>query len=247
MTTNGRRPPAAGGPMEDRRSSGRAIIGGARNVSSSPPAFGDDRSMDFPGLFAMSNKPLIINEGGQMIKKQLLEVPGKGKGKLIEDSMEKTGWPRYILNEKVNVMAPKAIYENNHMVTVMDTKAQGGTSKEKYVITVDNNNFHVLADLEEGELLETHTYVILNEGKAADEVNKEIELETSQTDKEGAVSVSTEKIADDSSGKVDSALPTKKKRPKQLKDLGPINSSTRSRRLELEGKGTLGSNPHNPF
>ncbi|PKU65086.1 hypothetical protein MA16_Dca004701 [Dendrobium catenatum] len=48
--------------MEDRRSSGRAIIGGARNVSSSPPAFGDDRSMVFPCLTAMA-----ISENNHMV------------------------------------------------------------------------------------------------------------------------------------------------------------------------------------
>ncbi|XP_020680610.1 uncharacterized protein LOC110098209 [Dendrobium catenatum] len=81
MTTNGHRPPAAGGPIEDQRSLGRPIIEGARDVSSSPPTFGDDRSIIFPGLktSAMVNKLLIINEGGQVKKKQLLEVPGKGK------------------------------------------------------------------------------------------------------------------------------------------------------------------------
>ncbi|PKU85659.1 hypothetical protein MA16_Dca003400 [Dendrobium catenatum] len=249
MTTNCHRPPAVDGVMEDRRTTGCAIFGGPRDVLSSPPTFGDDRSMVFSGLkiSAMGNKPLIINEGGQMMKKQLLEVPGKGKGIIIEEIMEKTGWPIKILNEKVNAMVPRAISENNHMVAGMDNDARGGISKEISVTMVDNNSFQALADLEERETIETSTDIVLDEGKAAVEDNKVIEMDISKNDMEGAASVSTEKFDAESSGKEDSAIPAKKKRSKQLKEFGPINSSTRSQRLELEGKGTLGSNPHNHF
>ncbi|PKU65389.1 hypothetical protein MA16_Dca013534 [Dendrobium catenatum] len=72
---------------------------------------------------------------------------------------------------------------------------------------IDENNFSALVELEEVELIQTTNTVIVEEEVDTCDVNK-----------------------------VDSSLPTKKKIPKKLRELAPINSSTRSQRLELEGK-----------
>ncbi|PKU85318.1 hypothetical protein MA16_Dca003057 [Dendrobium catenatum] len=249
MTTNDRRPPAAVGGIEDRRSTGYAIFGGARDVSSSPPTFGDDRSLVFSGLktASLGNKHLIINEGGKMMKKQLLEVPDKGKGKIIEETMEKTEWPVKILNKMINAMVPRAISENNQMVDGMCNEDNVNLNSMLKESTKINELIHSLADLEEGEIHQTSTYTDLNEEKAVVEVIKDLEKDTSKIELEGVASVSTEKCDAENSGKVDYAVHIKKKRSKQLKEFGPINSSTRNWRLELEGKGTLGSNPNNLF
>ncbi|PKU74597.1 hypothetical protein MA16_Dca024661 [Dendrobium catenatum] len=93
MMTEGRRPPAAGGPSQERRSMGRISVGAVRDISSCPPAFGDGKRSFFIGLktSSMMNKPLIINEGGLMKKKQIVEVPGKGKNKIMKGILENSG------------------------------------------------------------------------------------------------------------------------------------------------------------
>ncbi|PKU74886.1 hypothetical protein MA16_Dca005077 [Dendrobium catenatum] len=121
MTTNGRRPSSAIADIEDRRSTGRASYGGSRDVSSSPLAFGDERSLVFTGLktASMVNKPLIINEGGQLMKKQVIEIPRKGKGKIMEETLEKTVWPSKVFNEKNNSMVTRVVSDNNIMEEVL--------------------------------------------------------------------------------------------------------------------------------
>ncbi|PKU83196.1 hypothetical protein MA16_Dca006596 [Dendrobium catenatum] len=113
LTTESRRPSEAIGLSDDRRSSGRLIVGGARDVSLSPPAFGDGKSSYYPGIktATLMNKPLIINEGGQRVKKQSMEVPGKGKKKLLEDNLEKSGWLFKKQKEKEIVMIPSSTFE----------------------------------------------------------------------------------------------------------------------------------------
>ncbi|PKU85024.1 hypothetical protein MA16_Dca017193 [Dendrobium catenatum] len=125
MTTEGRRPSAAGGQSEDRRSSGRSNVGSIRDISSSPPAFGDGKISFFTGLkyTSMMNMPLIINEGGLMMKKQILEVPGKGKSKISEGFLENSRKPLKKLIEKVNETLPVSAVESNTSVVMKEVES----------------------------------------------------------------------------------------------------------------------------
>ncbi|PKU75810.1 hypothetical protein MA16_Dca018311 [Dendrobium catenatum] len=78
------------------------MIGGARGVSSSPLEFGDDRTNFNPGVKvnAKMNKPLVINEGGLLLKKQNTEVASKGKGILLDDNLEAFGSTEMVMLAK---------------------------------------------------------------------------------------------------------------------------------------------------
>ncbi|PKU61293.1 hypothetical protein MA16_Dca029099 [Dendrobium catenatum] len=97
-----------------------------------------------------------------------------------------------------------------------------------YSIHTSNNKFNVLLDhIEEGEIIQNF--------------QKEVEVgeiivkpdESSQPDP-----VQIEETCLESAG---NSLAKKKKKSKQLKDLGPISSPSRIRRLEMESKGTMGA------
>ncbi|PKU66052.1 hypothetical protein MA16_Dca017373 [Dendrobium catenatum] len=167
----------------------------------------------------------------------------------MEDNMEKTEWPVKLFNVKNNSMVTRTISENNRKEEGMLNEDKEGVTKEITGTVVEHNSFQALADIEEGEIQQTAIEDVLNGGKAEDEGIKELEKDTINSELEGAASASTEKgkAENNVNVNVDSATQIKKKRSKQLKELGPINSSTRSRRLKIEGKGTLGSNPQNLF
>ncbi|PKU60146.1 hypothetical protein MA16_Dca024447 [Dendrobium catenatum] len=123
---------------------------------------------------------------------------------------------------------------------------EGGTLEKVSKIAV-NNSFNALVDLEEGELMEPSLDDNLGEGIAVKEVKESIEIEDNKKILLEADSVCNDSACAGINGIEGSTQSTKKKKPKQLRDLGPINASTRSRRMEMEGKDNLGSNPHNPF
>ncbi|PKU69750.1 hypothetical protein MA16_Dca017967 [Dendrobium catenatum] len=125
MTMDGRRPSAAGGQSEDRSSTGRSNVGSVRDISSSPPAFGDGKISFFTGLksTSMMNMPLIINEGGLMMKKQILEVPGKEKCKISEGFLENSGKPLKKQIEKVNEMLHVSAVESNTSVVMKEVES----------------------------------------------------------------------------------------------------------------------------
>ncbi|PKU64362.1 hypothetical protein MA16_Dca005285 [Dendrobium catenatum] len=69
------------------------------------PAFGDDRVNLYHGVKVLvkMNKPLIINEGGQEMRKKMPEIVGKGKGILLQGNLEevlKLGKPKLIKGDK---------------------------------------------------------------------------------------------------------------------------------------------------
>ncbi|PKU66973.1 hypothetical protein MA16_Dca019074 [Dendrobium catenatum] len=128
-------------------------------------------------------------------------------------------------------MVFRVISKNNLMEYGLLNEDNGEVSKETSGTLVEQNSFQALADLEEGEIYQTVSEIDLNGGKTTAEVTKELEKDTINIESEGIASVSTKKCVAENNVNVDSAVRNKKKRSKQLKELGPINSSTRSRRL----------------
>ncbi|KAI0499519.1 hypothetical protein KFK09_017723 [Dendrobium nobile] len=86
MVLNGCRPSSTDVPVDVKRLDGHQS-GGAWFASSSPPVFGDIK--EFTGLKVNANKPLIINEGGLLMKKQTVAIAGKGKGIMVEKILDK--------------------------------------------------------------------------------------------------------------------------------------------------------------
>ncbi|PKU69749.1 hypothetical protein MA16_Dca017966 [Dendrobium catenatum] len=92
-------------------------------------------------------------------------------------------------------------------------------------------------ELEEGEILPTS-----KTGTTVEEcpVNEDLFVTSTQenvTDKEEMNVDISKKKDSGNEGRTTFARSPKKKIPKQLRDLGPINGSTRSRKIEYEGKG----------
>ncbi|PKU79419.1 hypothetical protein MA16_Dca000764 [Dendrobium catenatum] len=163
MSTEGRRPPAADGPSEDRRTTGRNSVGSVRDVSSFPPAFGDGKIKLFTGLKSSTimNKPLIINEGGLMMKKQILEIPGKGKSIISEGNLKNSGRLPKKHIEKVTDKLPIPSFETNasEVMKELDVDAfkdiwilhKSINNWPTYVIPVEDGQFMVEAFISKGK------------------------------------------------------------------------------------------------
>ncbi|PKU62130.1 hypothetical protein MA16_Dca026826 [Dendrobium catenatum] len=199
MSTEGRWPPAAGGPSEERRTTRRNSVGSVRDVSSSPLAFGDGKIK----LFTVKIP---------VITKQELTVLSPAK-KIAVNAMEKV----YVVSRA----------ETESLIPV-------------------NNSFNILKELEDGEINENNTNV-----NPVDTVSySEVPDSTMIVSKEELIVTNSFGISSNSIGTKgieDSSQSSKRKKNKQLKDLGPINASIRSRRMEMEEKGNGGSFPLNPF
>ncbi|KAI0493884.1 hypothetical protein KFK09_024010 [Dendrobium nobile] len=98
-----------------------------------------------------------------------------------------------------------------------------------------NNSFNILKELEDGEINENNTNV-----NPVDTVSySEVPDSTMTASKEELIVTNSIGISSNSIGTKgieDSSQSSKRKKNKQLKDLGPINASTRSRRMEMEEK-----------
>ncbi|PKU61404.1 hypothetical protein MA16_Dca023669 [Dendrobium catenatum] len=260
MTTEGRRSPAAGDPSEQRRSMGRISVGTVRDISSSPPAFGDGKRSFFTGLktSSMMNKPLIINEGGLMKKKQIVEVPGKGKNKIMEGILEnseetiKNQFEKeagYITVPVIASIASVGMKESetkkpSNIEPVLTEQVPDKKIAEipfeiaaiEIILEIDSlilikNSFNILEELKEGEFLDDNPII-----KVPDRKVQESPL---TANKEEMIKINSDEFTSNSNGNEgneDSPQSSKKKISKQLKDLGPINASTRSRRREMVEK-----------
>ncbi|PKU75586.1 hypothetical protein MA16_Dca020720 [Dendrobium catenatum] len=186
-----------------------------------------------------------------MVQKEAME-DNQNKGKELANTKDYGPWMLVNYGKKKfsknwnDRPASQSIVEQSNSDGTAD-KLKGGGTLEKDSNLVVNNSFNALVDMEDGELLEPPPDVNLGEVKAVRVVNEVIKNKDNNKVMEGIDSVFTETTYAGINGKEKSVQSTKNKRPKQLRELGPINSSMRSHSLELEGKGNLGSNPHNPF
>ncbi|KAI0493881.1 hypothetical protein KFK09_024007 [Dendrobium nobile] len=114
MMMNGRRPPLADGPFEERRSCGCPVVGGARGVTSPPPAFIVDRLNFIPGV--------------------------KRKGILLEDNLESFGLSGKVLLAKEEMaysLASNSNVETNkefNVVGIVYGSCEKGGSQPKDAI-----------------------------------------------------------------------------------------------------------------
>ncbi|PKU72872.1 hypothetical protein MA16_Dca016617 [Dendrobium catenatum] len=163
MVVEVHQPSMAGRHLDDRHSSIRIVFAPAHSYSSSPLAFGDDKSM-----FSQLPKPklkygIIINEGGCLLKKKP-EVPGKGKNVIVEESdILKIGVNK---NPKVdfNASPSSMILISNKDILDPDhnqVEATGSLQNAETVkgsnpfFHINNNKFNALIDIvEEGEIVQ---------------------------------------------------------------------------------------------
>ncbi|KAI0513486.1 hypothetical protein KFK09_009510 [Dendrobium nobile] len=121
MSTEGRRSPAAGGPSEDRRSTGRNSVGSVRVVSSSPLAFGDGKI----SLFAEG----ILDNSGRLPKK------------LIEKETEKLPVTSFESNaSEVMKKADSIVISNNGVKKSIAINELNDTVLEGRINEVNNTN-----------------------------------------------------------------------------------------------------------
>ncbi|PKU85569.1 hypothetical protein MA16_Dca003310 [Dendrobium catenatum] len=219
----------------------------------------------------------VEGKGGILEKKKETIVIGKGKGILQEGYTEedRSNGMKVILNG-VAVKSPSKIVNPEAMQSAQDCmekviedhqeidlqqpfsfEQNKKLSEETGVVKTNNslslkdgNSFIILRNLEdeeEGEIVQIND--IEEEAKEFSSV-KNIEERTIADFKNNTVNdlhVEESFVNKGGDEKQSGSQSSKKKISKQLKSLGPISSSTRLRRLELEEKGTLGSHPPNPF
>ncbi|PKU71876.1 hypothetical protein MA16_Dca016329 [Dendrobium catenatum] len=178
---------------------------------------------------------MIVNQGRKVVQKQsrgsTCTPMKKTLWKKMADKEKEEAKGNYIEestlnNDKVQKegkqVNPKDGYDVNN------EEQQNFTRNNSNIPFIDNK-FDLLNDLlEEGEIsnvIETEKVSNGNQNEKKEEP-KQIE----------DVSLFSKEKGEDSSR-------MKKKKSKQLKDLGPINNITRSRRLELDVKGKVGADP----
>ncbi|KAI0499488.1 hypothetical protein KFK09_017692 [Dendrobium nobile] len=126
----------AGGPIKIHPPPPSSRKISRHDSESSPPAFGDNDHAKDINFWSMKERPLVITEGGMVVKKKAFECIGKGKSILIEDGCN------LISNEVCDVESKED--QNSNMNPLITDNQE---FVETTVIVKEHNGTEQVADL----------------------------------------------------------------------------------------------------